>query len=663
MAPTRTSGDYTAKHIKTLDPILAIQRSPGVPLGDMTTPYNAIKEVIDNAGDEAIAGAVKGIYVHWDSKLHECIVCDDGRGIPVEKAKEAGNIPAVIAVFTRASTGGKFERGEAYSLSVGTHGVGAKATNALAAEFNVWTHRDGKWWHVAFKYGKQVTKLEVVRKPILTAGVFGKRGTQIRVRFSGEKYAPLMEQGVDSSIWFDTLKIDPQVIRTRCFDLAYLVPGLTVTFQNAEKKPEELHFDHGVVDFVTDEVARLQQDTPDIKPMHEDIFTLDSFKRGHGGVRLALQWTSDDSEHSYSYVNCSPTKAHGVHYQGVVDAITEAVARFGHGRRGGGFQPEDLRVGLVMALNVFAKDPKFEHQTKGKLTHPKALAQEVHDQVLPGLYKFFRKRRELAKEIVVKARELRALINRTSTERKALKGLRTKGSNSQLLLEKYCDTKKGCRPIDRELYIVEGDSAFEPVRAARDPAYQAILAMKGKPPNTTRKTIAEIADNKEIQRIIQAVGAGVGEECKVERARVGKILIMADADPDGKHIAALVLALFCEHMQPIVEAGMIYVVDSPLFMAQMPNGRHVFGHTKGDLRRKLGDKDFQRATASGGIHRFKGHGEANPDQILEYAMDTKTRRLFRLQIDPKQGYRLVREVMGDDGMLRKELLGITGDMA
>lgn len=654
----RASADYTEKHIKTLDPILAIQRSPGVPLGDMTTPYNAIKEVIDNAGDEAIAGAVKEIFVHWDNKLHECLVCDDGRGIPVKKAKEAGNIPAVIAVFTRASTGGKFERGEAYSLSVGTHGVGAKATNALAAEFNVWTYRDGKWWYVAFKYGKQVGKLAPVHKPLLSKGVFGKRGTQIRVRFSSEQYAPLTEHGIDSSAWFDTLKIDPEVIRTRCFDLAYLVPGVTLHFQSGEKTPEALHFDDGVVDFVRDEVARLQQETAEVAPMHEDIFAVDTFKRGHGGVRLALQWTSYDTEASYSYVNCSPTKQHGVHYQGACDAITEAVARFGGGRRGGGFQPEDLRVGLAMALNVFAKDPKFEHQTKGKLTHPKALAKEVHDQVLPALTKFFRKRRALAKEIVDKARELRALINRTSTERKALKGLRPKGGGKALLLEKYCDTKPGCRPEDRELFLVEGDSAYGPVREARDPRYQAVLALKGKPPNTARKSLADIADNKEIQRIIQAVAAGVGEECKVQRSRVGRIMIMADADPDGKHISALLIALFCEHMRPLVEAGLVYVVDSPLYMAQLPNGVHVFAHTQSDLKAKLGPKDFQRAQNSGGIHRFKGHGEANPSQIREYAMEDHTRRLFRVEIDPRKGYKLVREIMGEDVTVRKRLLGM-----
>ena len=682
--------DYTEKHIKTLDPILAIQRSPGMSLGDLSTPFNALKEVIDNAGDEAIAGAVKEIFVRWHNQTHECIVCDDGRGIPIRKAKDAGGIPALIAVFTRTNTGGKFEReGGAYSLSVGTHGVGAKASNALAKEFEVWTHQNGKWYHVLFRYGKLQGKIEPVAKPLIRSGVFAKRGTQVRVLLSRDKSSELAKQSIDSSAWFESLKIDPQVVRTRCFDMAYMLPTVTIHFQDGDKEPEQLHFDGGMVDFVRDEVARLAEAKgSEVTPMHEDILALDHFKRGHGGPRLALQWTNDDEEHSYTYVNCSPTKWHGVHYQGVCDAITEAVSRFGGGRKAG-YSPEDLRVGLVLALNVFAKDPKFEHQTKGKLTHPKTLAKEVHDQVLPLLTKYFRKHRALAKEIVDKARELRALINRTATERKTLKGLRVKGSGKTLLMEKYCDTKPGCKAADRELFLVEGDSfapetkirlldgrdlsikqiveehgqgkrlfcftfnhdtgkiepteithprctrkgaplvrvhldngehvdvtadhrfmlrdgsyckagelqsgaslmplylrcpagydflrqpsggseavhrmfnhkvtkvvalrrrsdtydlaiegtrnyalscgvfvhnsAYGPVREARDPAYQAVLALKGKPPNTARKSLAEIADNKEIQRIIQAVAAGVGEECKVERSRVGRIMIM-----------------------------------------------------------------------------------------------------------------------------------------
>ena len=818
--------DYTEKHIKTLDPILAIQRSPGMSLGDLSTPFNALKEVIDNAGDEAIAGAVKEIFVRWHNQTHECVVCDDGRGIPIRKAKEAGGIPALIAVFTRTNTGGKFEReGGAYSLSVGcfagstriklldgtsptieqlyerwdhkrrsfwvyafdlkgktafvprkcygvhktkrvtqisvvtldngriiecttdhpfltwdgrwvaaslleagtslrglhcavdwggyethsgrfrhcggkvkshhyrtnrtvlnargsdidgkhvhhvngnktdnrprnlealsskehfardfedngkhrvfvyksrkmrqassrnaqalnadarqawrtiygrivqvsaralrdhgrvdadtytacrgwcyptaitvtkygswekfareaklylrrygpdgksingarglnyrlesehgrrpvdncinhkvvsttikhldkpvqvygmsvhgehnylldagvfvknTHGVGAKASNALAKEFEVWTHQNGKWYHVLFRYGKLQGKIEPVAKPLIRSGVFAKRGTQVRVLLSRDKSAELATQSIDSSAWFESLKIDPQVVRTRCFDMAYMLPTVTIHFQDGDKEPEQLHFDGGMVDFVRDEVARLAEAKgSEITPMHEDILALDHFKRGHGGPRLALQWTNDDEEHSYTYVNCSPTKWHGVHYQGVCDAITTAVARFGGGRKAG-YSPEDLRVGLVLALNVFAKDPKFEHQTKGKLTHPKTLAKEVHDQVLPLLTKYFRKHRALAKEIVDKARELRALINRTATERKTLKGLRVKGSGKTLLMEKYCDTKPGCKAADRELFLVEGDSFAPETRVrlldGRDLAIKQIVEEHG----------------------------------------------------------------------------------------------------------------------------------------------------------------------------------------
>lgn len=625
---------YEASDLRQMGDLEHIRAKPGMYLGSCQTPWNALKEVLDNAVDEAIAGHVNTVYIKYDKRTKELFVADNGRGIPIEKHPQL-KIPTLIAVFTKQRFGGKFTReGGAYTTSIGTHGVGTKATNALASEFEVWTHRNGKWWHVLFKDGKETSKKVKPSKPPFKEAPFNKSGTQIRVR--------------PDKRFFETLDIDVESLRERCMDIAHLCPGLKVILDAGKRKVYQSK--KGLVDLISSLIDAESQ-TITLKRLHKEPFYLKLDNKDGSGVECALQWTNGDEEQIYSYVNVSDTPEHGLHYDGLVDAIMEVIGKYA--KKSQDFDPEDLMTGLYGAIHLKHKDPGFKSQTKDKLIKPKEIQHEVFSMLADPLRKFFRKNRDVVDELIEKACELKKARTSYKDKKKALRGLEMKKGARGLLPGKLLSAPR-CKPHERELYILEGDSAKGSAQNARDAYFQEVLPLRGKIVNSMKKEDATTLANAEVQSIIQAVGADIRDKCDPEKARVGKILLMADADPDGSHISSLLISLFAEYYRPLVEAGMVYVVDSPLYKASV-GSKHVYGNKIKILRKKLGKKLFKRAT----VTRFKGHGEASAEEMKEYGMDPKTRRLLKLTMRGSKDVALLREIMGENTDKRREILELS----
>lgn len=637
------NANYSEHSIKHLEDLEHIKKRPSMYLGEMKDPFHAIKEVLDNGVDEHLAGHVTTLYVNWDNKACEFFVADDGRGIPVGPHPKL-KIPTLTAVFTRLHVGGKFTRdGEqaAYATSVGTHGVGVKATNALAESFEVWTYRDKSWWHQCFRDGfPDKKKPEKVKAPPYKEGPFKKKGTQIRVR-PNKKY-------------FDTLKIDPSLLLTRCEDIAYLCPELTIIFANGDKKPKTIHRQGGLADFVKDQF-KADKKNKSIDSLHKDpIHIHGDLEKGLGALEVSLLFTTNDDEIVRSFVNVSNTPEHGAHYEGTTRALTDSILKYAKKKEMKRLDTSFLRTGLYTIVHAKLKDPKFKSQTKDKLLNKAGEEERIYEAVLPSFQKFFRKNRALAKDLIDKAIQMTEARDSYHEKKRALKSLSAKRGSIGDLPEKAAKAPY-CKPEERELFIVEGDSAGGSVKSARSTYNQEVLPLRGKILNSTRSDIESISNNKELQFIAKMIGCGIKEDCKPEKARVqGKVLILADADPDGQHITSLVLSFLAEYMAPYVEAGHVYVVDAPLYVGSHKDKR-FFAHSLKSMKKILKKNKLWKKAH---IERLKGHGQASVEEVRQYATDPKTRRLFKVKLNGKKDFTLIRDIMGDDTTTRKKILGI-----
>jgi DNA gyrase/topoisomerase IV subunit B len=626
--------EYAAGSLKQLGDLEHIRVKPGMYLGSCQTPWHALKEVFDNAIDEHGAGHVSTIYVRYDRKTHELFVADDGRGIPVEKHPQL-KIPTIIAVFTKQRFGGKFTReGGAYVASIGTHGIGTKATNALASEFEVWTHREGKWWHVLFKDGKETKKVvDKVGKPPFTEAPFNKAGTQVRVKPDKQ--------------FFDTLDIDIELLKERCADVAYLCPGLKIILDVGKRKVYQTK--SGLPDLISGMIAAEAQ-TQTIKTLHKEPFYFREIGKDGTGVECCLQWTNGDDVQVYTYVNVSDTPEHGLHYDGLIDAIMDVVG--GYSKKSQDFDPEDLMTGLFGAIHLLHKDPGFKSQTKDKLIKPKEIKHEVFSALVGPIKKFFRKNRELVDELIEKACEMKKARTSFKDKKKALRGLELK-KNARGFLPGKALTAPNCKPENRELFICEGDSAKGSAGSARDSTYQEVLPLKGKIVNSMKKDDAATLGNTEVQAIIQMVGTDIRDKCDPAKARVGKVMLMADADADGSHITSLLISFFAEYYRPLLEVGMVYVVAAPLFKASAGD-KHAYGKTLKEVRKKMKKMGVRKFNCT----RFKGLGESDPEELKEYGMDPATRKLKKVVLRGNKDIVLLREIMGDSTEKRREILGL-----
>jgi len=621
---------YNAADIEVLSGLEPVKRRPGM-YTDTARPNHLAQEVIDNSVDEALAGHAKtvDVSVHADGSVS---VTDDGRGMPVDIHPEE-KIPGVELILTRLHAGGKFSN-KNYQFSGGLHGVGVSVVNALSSKVEVTVRREGHVHRMGFAFGDRASPLTII-------GQVPKKQTGTTVRFWPEpKY-------------FDSPKISLSKLRHVLRAKAVLCPGLTVKLlDEASGERNEWFYEDGLTDYL-----KAMLGAQDYVPA--GLFRV-GLQKEHEAVDLAICWLPEGELVQESYVNLIPTAQHGTHVNGLRSGITEAVREFCDFRnllpRGLKLAPEDICDRLCFVLSSKLADPQFSGQTKERLSSRSAAA-FVENTVHDAFSLWLNQHVELGERIAALAIE-RAQV-RLKQEKVVL---RKKVTTGPALPGKLAD----CTSTDlsrTELFLVEGDSAGGSAKQARDRDFQAILPLRGKILNTWEVESSGVLASTEVHDLAVAIGCDPGND-KLDGLRYGKIVILADADSDGLHIATLLSALFLRHFPALVRAGHVFVAMPPLFRVDV--GKQVFYCLDEEEKRILLER-IEREKIKGAISttRFKGLGEMNPSQLRESTIHPDTRRLVQLQVEDGDGTRelmdmlLAKKRAGD----RKSWLETKGDLA
>jgi DNA gyrase subunit B len=558
------TSSYDAQDITVLEGLEAVRKRPGMYIGSTGQRglHHLVYEVVDNAVDEALAGHCTAVTVtiHPDNSV---TVVDDGRGIPVG-IMEKEQRPAVEVVLTVLHAGGKFGDGGGYKVSGGLHGVGVSVVNALSESLKVEVRRDGYVFRQSYVRGKPQNDLEQGEATIET-------GTSI-------SYLP------DAEI-FESLEIDFKTIEERMRDTAFLTRGfhITVVDERGEGNRVEFQYEGGIVDFV----AYLNQNK---EPIQQKVIYLEG-DSDDGAVEVAMQWNSSYQESVFSFANNINTIEGGTHLSGFRSALTSALNRYAREHnelreKDDNLTGEDVREGLTAVISAKLTDPQFEGQTKTKLGNP-GMQSFVQSVVYSKLVEFLEENPKDAQRVIRKAV---SAAQARSAARKARDLTRRKSALENSTLPGKladCSVKD---PSLAELFVVEGDSAGGSAVSARDRSTQAILPLRGKILNVEKSRIDKVLANNEIQALITAIGTGVRDEFDLAKARYHKIVLLTDADVDGAHIRTLALTLLFREMQPLIEAGYVYIAKPPLY--RLTRGqKHRYLERESDLEDiLLGDK-------------------------------------------------------------------------
>ena len=626
--------EYDAGSIQVLEGLEAVRKRPGMYLGDPhdgSALHHCIWEVVDNSVDEHLAGHTKQIDIVLNAD-HSLSVRDYGRGIPVGIHEEFG-ISAAEVIMTKLHAGGKFDN-SSYKVSGGLHGVGVSAVNAVSEWMEMTIHRDGVVYFQRYEKG-------VPTKPLEEIGTCDDTGTHI-------SFKP------DLTIFTDVVEFDLEEIETRVSETAFLNAGLKITILDV--RGEEPHqAEHLYEGGLSEYVGQLNERR---EVLHADVITISGEKeidKGLVEVELALQWSDAFSESIRCYTNIIRNKDGGTHMSGLRTALTSSVNSYAKKKnllKGDSLSGDDVREGLAAVVSVKHPDPSFSSQTKDKLVSSEVTG-IVQTIVYDKLGEFFEENPSVAKQIVEKA--LLASKAREAA-RKARDLTRRKGVlEGGGLPGKLADCQSR-DPKECEVYLVEGDSAGGSAKTGRDRRIQAILPLRGKILNVERQkhNAAKVFQNQEIQTMIRALGAGVGNNSEdegsfdPEKLRYSKIIIMTDADVDGAHIRTLMLTFLWRFMRPAIEQGHVFIAQPPLF--QLTKGRvskYAFSDEERDaiLDELRGDNPNTKI----GVQRYKGLGEMNPEQLWETTMDPATRTMLKVTVkDAEESDRMFEILMGED---------------
>jgi len=635
------AGDrYSAADIRVLEGLEPVRVRPGMYIGGTNARalHHLLWEVVDNAVDEALAGRCSTIRVLMDA--NEIItVIDDGRGIPVDAHPELG-VSALELVFTRLHAGGKFGDG-GYKVSGGLHGVGASVTNALSEWLEVEVRRDKHLWRQRYQRGVPDGPVEEVRP--LEKGE--QTGTTVR-------FTP------DRTIFDKNAHLSPTTVQQRLREKSFLVRGLTFQLRTPDGAEHEYRSDAGLADYVRE----LNENREAAHP------TIVSLSGSSGGIpiELALQWTTGADDRVYGFCNVVNTVDGGAHVSGLRRALTRVLNQAAHetGRlkrdKGETLDAKDVADGLTAAVSVMLENPQFEGQTKGRLNNQEAQT-SVTAFAVQALADWLAEKANAddAKRIldrVILARDVRLAKAKIS---KKLRNAATSIMSDSHLPGKLADTidNPAIPNADREIFIVEGDSAGGSAKQARDNATQAILPIRGKILNVLGAKNGRAFDNTEVDSILVAlggrkdvVGSTLVATLDEDQLRYGKVVITADADADGAHIANLLITLFHELFPDLLAGGRVFLARPPLFRISLKDGSAVYVHTEDELKAAL------KSTKRTGEHvtRFKGLGEMNPDQLRETVFDPTSRRIQQISIeDATEAAKTVDLVMGSNPAPRR----------
>jgi len=591
---------YGADQIQVLEGLQAVRRRPGMYIGstDVRGLHHLIYEVVDNSIDEALAGVCDSITVVID-KDHVVTVTDNGRGIPVGIQPQTGK-SALEVVHTILHAGGKFGGG-GYKVASGLHGVGVSAVNALSEWMEVTSTVDGIAYRQRYERGVPVTQVEKI-------GPAEGSGTRTRYRPDPEIFAEL-------DFHFD-------VLTQRFREMAFLTRGLRLRLQDQrDDRDITFYFQGGVSSFV-----RYLNRSRSV--VHEPIYVE---KEVNGTiVEAVVQYNTGYSESVYSFANNVNTVDGGTHLTGLRSAVTRTLNDYA--RRSntlkdaeGNLTGEDVREGLTAIVSVKLTDPQFESQTKAKLGNAEVRGQ-VEAVVAEAMSTYLEENPRDAKAIIDKcltsararlaARQARDLVIRKS----ALESMSLPGKLAD------CSERD---PALSEVYIVEGDSAGGTAKQGRDRRFQAILPLRGKILNVEKARLDKILDNNEVRAMITALGCGIGENLDVSRLRYHRIIIMCDADVDGSHIRTLLMTFFFRYMQPVIDAGHLYIAQPPLYRVTTKGNKHHYVYREEEQEELLKELDGKVT----GVQRYKGLGEMNWDELWETTMNPESRTILQVNIE------------------------------
>ena len=541
---------YGAKQIKVLSGLKAVRKRPAMYIGNTSSTglHHLVYEVVDNSIDEALAGYCTFIHIviHEDESI---TIEDNGRGIPVDIHPTEG-IPALELVMTHLHAGGKFDH-QTYKVSGGLHGVGISVVNALSLYLEAEVYRDGKIYKQRYERGEPTS-------PIKCIGETKKRGTKITFK-------------PDPEIFKETTKFDFEILKARMRELAFLNPQVTIKIEDERTGiSRKYHFEGGLISFV--EFLNKNKEVIHDKPIYF------SGEKDQVQVELAFQYNRGYQERIMSYVNNIRTKEGGTHVTGLRQALTKCLNAYATDdivpkKLKEKMEGEDVREGLTCVLSVKVPNPQFEGQTKTKLGNSEVRS-IVASIVSENLSSFLEENPTIAKRILSKAVE--AARAREAAKR-AKELARKKGANQDLLMAgKLADCQEK-DPQKRELFLVEGDSAGGSAKQGRDRRFQAILPLRGKIMNVEKARFDKMLASEEIRNLIAAIGTGIGpDDFDVEKARYHKIIIMTDADVDGAHIRTLLLTFFYRQMMPLIEKGLLYIAQPPLYRIALGKKKEIF---------------------------------------------------------------------------------------
>jgi DNA gyrase subunit B len=637
---------YDASAITVLEGLEAVRKRPGMYIGSTGERglHHLVWEIVDNAVDEALAGYADTIIVTLMAN-GSVRVKDNGRGIPTDIHPTEG-VSAVELVLTQLHAGGKFGGG-GYKVSGGLHGVGSSVVNALSTRMDVCVRQKGHAFRMSFDHGVPTGSLTRMEETEAT-------GTTITFWPNAQI--------------FDTIEFDYETIRARFQQMAFLNKGLSITLidervpvasdddldlDNLEDDVQEVvdseaaeqghavvatkaktvtyRYDGGLVDYVSHLVGSKKSD-----PVNPDIISIEVEDAARSlSLELAMQWTTAYSESVHTYANTINTHEGGTHEEGFRAALTKLINEFARKQnvlkeKEENLTGDDVREGLTAVISVKLAEPQFEGQTKTKLGNSEVKG-FVQRAMTDEFGAWLERNPGVGKEIVRKA--IQAATARVAA-RKAREATRKRVLESGGLPGKLrdCQAKD---PAVSEVFIVEGDSAGGSAVRARESFNQAILPIRGKILNVEKARIDKILANQEVQALISAFGTGIGEDFDIEKARYHKIILMADADVDGMHIRTLLLTLLFRFMQPLIEAGYVYLAQPPLYRIRWANGPHQFAFTdrERDGLVAAGQADGKRLPKENPIQRYKGLGEMDWQELRETTMDPAERTLLQVTLD------------------------------
>jgi DNA gyrase/topoisomerase IV subunit B len=626
---------YKAENIEVLEGLEPVRKRPGMYIGGTEGPqglHHLIKEILDNSIDEAMNGHADKVVVELHADKETVTVSDNGRGIPVDihpKFKK----PAVELIMTTLHAGGKFSD-QNYVSAGGLHGVGASVVNALSKKLTVKVSRDGFEWSQSYSQGKTISKLEKGSKT-------NKTGTSVT-------FTP------DPEIFRKT-EFNPALIEKIIKEKAFLNKGLTLVFiDKVNEETKEFHFEDGVQSFV-----KLLIEEKQATVVANEVFYLE---RTQGiKVETAFCWTEDPNDKTYSYVNGIHTQEGGSHEDGFRSGLAKALKNYMQVHnlipKGVKLSGEDLREGMIVVLSVnvpgSVSQLQFQGQTKDKLNNPEVTAPV--DTLLKSFENTLNSNPKVASSIV--ERILLAAKARAAARSASASVSRKVGISSRLNLPGKLADCSSSQSKKSELFIVEGDSAGGSAKQGRDRSFQAILPLRGKIVNTIATAQNKLSDNKELSDLVSAIGCGFGDGMKLEKLRYDKVVILTDADADGMHIAALLMAFFFKFMKPLIMKGHLYIGTSPLYRIKIGSGakQETLWAFSDEEKESLLKNRSNKTNIS--ITRFKGLGEMNPKTLWDTTLNPKTRNLLRVTVEDEESVKgMFESLLGKDSQERYRLI-------